>query len=343
MGGLMYKIVVFTVTKGRTSCFVFFPWILILSTNLNASALMSISTLLPTEWRHRIMRRAQVSHLRTWLKKMKIVSFNNTLGESRHSCFRCHAPNISDRRRCQVIRWMKRWGSFFLLVKLVKKRIKTKGRGGYWPSSSICVPIMNENLFLVELLVSWSPLSLLCPLSERAAHDCKRAIIISTKVGAAPKTSPQRRRSRPLFAFQLGRLLHSSVFVEQLQHLLFVVEHFHHGVSGLRHLVHNQLATLHVTLKTYARNIFLKMLTEALQGSKISARDRELKSNTNVQTLETQRGIHSSSTKTLANGNVTWMSSLIRWRSSSDPALFLGIRPSWRVDSRLYTSCSKLV
>lgn len=36
------------------------------------------------------------------------------------------------------------------------------------------------------------------------------------------------------------------------------------------------------------------------------------------------------------------MSSLIRWRSSSAPALFLGIRPSWRVERRLYTSCSKL-
>lgn len=42
------------------------------------------------------------------------------------------------------------------------------------------------------------------------------------------------------------------------------------------------------------------------------------------------------------SNNITCMSSLIRWRSSSDPALFLGIRPSWRVERRLYTSCSKL-
>lgn len=38
----------------------------------------------------------------------------------------------------------------------------------------------------------------------------------------------------------------------------------------------------------------------------------------------------------------TWMSSLMRWRSSSAPALFLGIRPSWRLERRLYTSCSRL-
>lgn len=216
---------------------------------------MSISTLLPTKWRHRIMRRAQVSHLHTWLKKMKIVSFNNTLGESRHSCFHCHAPNISDRRPARLYaEWKDE--AVFSVSKTGQKRFKTKGRGGCWPSSLICGLLMNENLFLVELLVSWSPLSLLCPLSERAAHDCKRAIMNSTKVGAAPKTSPHRRCSRPLFAFQLGRLLHGSVFVEQLQHLLFVVEHFHHGVSGLRHLVHNQLATLHVTLKTNAQIIF---------------------------------------------------------------------------------------
>lgn len=42
------------------------------------------------------------------------------------------------------------------------------------------------------------------------------------------------------------------------------------------------------------------------------------------------------------SNNITCMSSLIRWRSSSDPALFFGIRPSWRVERRLYTSCSKL-
>lgn len=38
----------------------------------------------------------------------------------------------------------------------------------------------------------------------------------------------------------------------------------------------------------------------------------------------------------------TWMSSLMRWRSSSAPALFLGISPSWRLERRLYTSCSRL-
>ena len=42
------------------------------------------------------------------------------------------------------------------------------------------------------------------------------------------------------------------------------------------------------------------------------------------------------------SNNFTCISSLIRWRSSSDPALFLGISPSWRVERRLYTSCSKL-
>lgn len=54
----------------------------------------------------------------------------------------------------------------------------------------------------------------------------------------------------PFFTLQFGGLLDGTVLVEQLQHFILVVEHFHHGVSGLRHLVHHQLTALHVTLRT---------------------------------------------------------------------------------------------
>jgi len=54
----------------------------------------------------------------------------------------------------------------------------------------------------------------------------------------------------PFFTLQFGGLLDGAVLVEQLQHFLFVVEHFHHGVSGFSHLVHHQLTALHVTLRT---------------------------------------------------------------------------------------------
>lgn len=83
----------------------------------------------------------------------------------------------------------------------------------------------------------------------------------STEISSSSVAPPQggesgggrrKRRpgSRPFFALQFGRLLDGAVLVEQLQHFLLVVEHFHHGVSGLGHLVHHQLAALHVTLTT---------------------------------------------------------------------------------------------
>lgn len=52
------------------------------------------------------------------------------------------------------------------------------------------------------------------------------------------------------FALEFGGLLDGPVLVQQLQHLLLVVEHLHHGVSGLRYLVHHQLTALHVALRT---------------------------------------------------------------------------------------------
>lgn len=220
------------------------------------------STLLPTKWRHRIMRRAQKwVHLHTWLKKMKTVSFNNTLGGSRHSWLRCHAPNIGDRRRARLYAgWTDEAVVSVSKTGQKKDQNKGEGRGGCWPSSSICVLIMNENLFLVERLVSWSPfVTSVSTLREGCAWLWAGNHDIAPKLEQLLKPLHRRRWcSRPLFAFQLGRLLHGSVFVEQLQHLLFVVQHFHHGVSGLRHLVHNQLATLHVTLKTHTHKSFFE-------------------------------------------------------------------------------------
>lgn len=80
----------------------------------------------------------------------------------------------------------------------------------------------------------------------------------STKIKAAPSPLQAGARggggrgrqspSRPFFPLQLGRLLDGAVLVQQLQHLVLVVQHFHHGVSGLCHLVHHQLTPLHVTL-----------------------------------------------------------------------------------------------
>lgn len=66
---------------------------------------------------------------------------------------------------------------------------------------------------------------------------------------------------RPFFALQFGGLLDCAVLVEQLQNLLLVVEHFHHGVSGLGHLVHHQFTALHVTLRRNVLIEFAKLIT----------------------------------------------------------------------------------
>lgn len=110
-----------------------------------------------------------------------MVSKNTTLVDYFHSRFYCHLPNIRDRLCARLYAELKD-EAVILLVKPVKKGTKTKTI----QLNQLCLMILNENLFQVDLLVSWSPLSLLCPLSGRAAHDCMQAIINSTKVGAVP-------------------------------------------------------------------------------------------------------------------------------------------------------------
>lgn len=153
---------------------------------------MSISTLLPTKWRHRIMRRAQKwVHLHTWLKKMKTVSFNNTLGGSRHSWFRCHAPNIGDRRRARLYAGWKD-EAVVSVSKTGQKKDQNKGEGRVL---TIQLDLCADH--------EWEPVpggmsDLLKPFCHFCVHSQRGLRMIvsgqswySTKVGVAPKTSPQ--------------------------------------------------------------------------------------------------------------------------------------------------------
>lgn len=86
---------------------------------------------------------------------------------------------------------------------------------------------------------------IIAPSSEQLLHPfgAGRVVVCRQRWRSLPRLCP-------LFTLQFGGLLDGAVFVEQLQHFLLMVEHFHHGVSGLGHLVHHQLTALHVTLWT---------------------------------------------------------------------------------------------
>lgn len=118
--------------------------------------------------------------------------------------------------------------------------------------------IWGENLFLLGRLAASRPRPLpsLRPLGrprgrprekerERGCHWLYAGPILAPGCNAA-----RCGASRSLLALQLGRLLDGAVLVEQLQHLVLVVQDLHHSVPGLRHLVHHQLAALHVALRT---------------------------------------------------------------------------------------------
>ncbi len=86
-------------------------------------------------------------------------------------------------------------------------------------------------------------LQIIAPNSEQLLHPFREGTVAVVDRGGGPHLSP-------FFTLQFGGLFDGTVLVEQFQHFLLVVEHFHHGVSGLCHLVHHQLTALHVTLRT---------------------------------------------------------------------------------------------
>lgn len=112
-------------------------------------------------------------------------------------------------------------------------------------------PVPDE--LFCSLRPSLSLLSFRSQAEREGACDCLQQII-------APNSEqllhpPQRGDSGDvwscsLFTLQFRGLFNGTVLVEQLQHFLFVFENFHHGVSGLGHLVHHKLTALHVTLRT---------------------------------------------------------------------------------------------
>lgn len=172
----------FTVTKGRTSWF-FFPL------NLNCVHQLKCKCCHVHFYTPSNRVKAQNNEKSTSESSTHLAQENGNCfiqqhtGEPRHSCFHCHAPNISDRRRARLYAEWKDEAVFFLLVKLVKKRIKTKGRGGEGidhPARLVCRSWMRT----CSWWNFWSPEALchFCVHSQRGLR-----MIVSGQSQLAPK------------------------------------------------------------------------------------------------------------------------------------------------------------